>query len=92
MASRLDELPGRECVHQGISWREAHHRVDACSEVRWVGICSGRRSEDPRSEDLRFEDPRSEDPRGEDLGLEDPGSEGPRSEDPRIRGPEDLRF
>ena len=61
----------RECVHQGISWGKARHCVDGCSEVRWVGICSGARSGIPRSEDLRCEDPRSEDPRSEDPRSED---------------------
>ena len=65
------------CVHQGISWREAHHRVDACSEVRWVGMSSARRSENRRSEGVR---------------SEGPGYEGPRSEDARIRGSEDMRI
>ena len=64
MASRLDELLcfGSVCI-KGISCGKADHCVDGCSEVRWVGICSGARSGIPRSEDLRCEDPRSEDPR-----------------------------
>ena len=32
---------GQKCAYQVISWGKADHCVGACSEVRWVGICSG---------------------------------------------------
>ena len=40
-AAWRSSLAGQPGAYQVMNWGKVNHRVDVCSEVRWVGCCSG---------------------------------------------------